>query len=39
MSRRMRLRQLPGRLTTGVFIVNSGLSKRRADDDTAENKD
>jgi hypothetical protein len=35
MSRRMRLRHLPGRLTTGVFIVNSGPSKRRADDDTA----
>jgi uncharacterized membrane protein YphA (DoxX/SURF4 family) len=35
MSRRVRLRHLPGRLTTGVFIVNSGLSKRRADDDTA----
>jgi hypothetical protein len=35
MSRRVRLRQLPGRLTTGVFIVNSGLSKRHADDDTA----
>jgi hypothetical protein len=35
MSRRVRLRQLPGRLTTGVFIVNSGLSKRNADDDTA----
>jgi len=35
MSRRVRLRHLPGRLTTGVFIVNSGLSKRHADDDTA----
>ena len=35
MSRRLRLRHLPGRLTTGVFIVNSGLSKRHADDDTA----
>ena len=35
MSRRARLRQLPERLTTGVFIVNSGLSKRRTDDDTA----
>jgi hypothetical protein len=35
MSRRVRLRQLPERLTTGVFIVNSGLSKRHADDDTA----
>jgi hypothetical protein len=35
MSRRVRLRQLPGRLTTGVFIVNSGLSKRHVDDDTA----
>jgi hypothetical protein len=34
MSRRVRLRQLPGRLTTGVFIVNSALSKRHADDDT-----
>jgi uncharacterized membrane protein YphA (DoxX/SURF4 family) len=31
----MRLRHLPGRLTTGVFIVNSGLSKRHADDNTA----
>jgi len=35
MSRRVRLRHLPGRLTTGMFIVNSGLSKRHADDDTA----
>src|SRR5690242_9650459 len=35
MSRRVRLRHLPGRLTTGVFIVNSGLSKRHADDGTA----
>ncbi|EXG82170.1 membrane protein [Cryptosporangium arvum] len=35
MSRRVRLRQLPERLTTGVFIVNSGLSKRHTDDDTA----
>jgi hypothetical protein len=35
MSRRVRLRHLPGRLTTGVFIVNSGLSKRHADDDAA----
>jgi hypothetical protein len=31
----VRLRHLPGRLTTGVFIVNSGLSKPHADDDTA----
>jgi len=35
MSRRIRLRQLPERLTTGVFIANSGLSKRHADDDAA----
>ncbi|MET0523107.1 MAG: hypothetical protein ABW156_14265 [Jiangellaceae bacterium] len=35
MSRHVRLRHLPGRLTTGVFIVNSGLSKRHANDDTA----
>jgi hypothetical protein len=35
MSRRVRLRHLPGRLTTGAFIVNSGLSKRHVDDDTA----
>ena len=35
MSRPVRLRHLPGRLTTGVFIVNSGLSKRHADDGTA----
>lgn|SRR3954447_22170421 len=35
MSRHVRLRHLPGRLTTGLFIVNSGLSKRHADDDTA----
>ncbi|HEY0535534.1 MAG TPA: hypothetical protein VGD29_28455 [Actinoplanes sp.] len=35
MSRRLRLRHLPGRLTTGVFIVNSGLSKRHVDDQTA----
>jgi uncharacterized membrane protein YphA (DoxX/SURF4 family) len=35
MSRRLRLRHLPGRLTTGAFIVNSGLSKRHVNDDTA----
>lgn len=35
MSQRVRLRHLPGRLTTGMFIVNSGLSKRHVDDDTA----
>jgi hypothetical protein len=35
MSRHVRLRHLPGRPTTGVFIVNSGLSKRHADHDTA----
>lgn len=35
MSRHVRLRHLPGRLTTGAFIVNSGLPKRHADDDTA----
>ena len=35
MSRRVRLRHLPGRFTTGLFIVNSGLSKRHVDDDTA----
>jgi uncharacterized membrane protein YphA (DoxX/SURF4 family) len=35
MSRHVRLRHLPGRLTTGMFIVNSGLSKRHAGDDTA----
>jgi hypothetical protein len=35
MSPRMRLRHLPERLTTGIFIINSGLSKRHADDDTA----
>ena len=35
MSRRVRLRHLPGRLTTGAFIINSGLSKRHADDKTA----
>jgi hypothetical protein len=35
MSGRVRLRHLPGRLTTGVFIINSGLSKRHADDNTA----
>ena len=35
MSRHVRLRHLPGRVTTGMFIVNSGLSKRHADDDTA----
>ncbi|MCU7727111.1 hypothetical protein ODJ79_25570 [Actinoplanes sp. KI2] len=35
MSRRARFRHVPGRLTTGVFLINSGLSKRHADDDTA----
>lgn len=35
MSRGVRLRQVPLRLTTGVFIVNSALSKRHADDETA----
>ena len=31
----VRLRHLPGRVVTGVFILNSGLSKRRADEGTA----
>jgi hypothetical protein len=35
MSRSIRLRHLPGRLATGAFILNSGLSKRHADDATA----
>lgn len=35
MSRRVRFRHMPGRLTTGVFLVSSGMSKRHADDDTA----
>src|SRR3954471_5589768 len=35
MSRRVRLLHLPGRLTTGAFIVDSGLSERQAEDDTA----
>jgi hypothetical protein len=35
MSGHVRLRRLPERLTTGVLIVNSGLSRRHADDDTA----
>jgi hypothetical protein len=35
MSPRVPFRHVPGRLTTGVFLVNSGLSKRHTDDDTA----
>lgn len=31
----MRLRHVPVRLTTGLFILNSGLSKRHADAATA----
>jgi uncharacterized membrane protein YphA (DoxX/SURF4 family) len=31
----IKLRHLPGRVVTGAFILNSGLSKRRANDDTA----
>jgi len=31
----MRFRHVPGRLTTGVFLINSGLSKRHADEGTA----
>ncbi len=31
----IRLRHLPGRIVTGAFILNSGLSKRRADEGTA----
>ncbi len=30
-----KLRHLPGRIVTGAFILNSGLSKRHADDGTA----
>ncbi|WP_067832539.1 hypothetical protein [Actinomadura kijaniata] len=32
---RPRLHQLPPRVATGAFILNSGLSKRNADKDTA----
>jgi uncharacterized membrane protein YphA (DoxX/SURF4 family) len=35
MSRRIRLRHVPGRLATGAFILNAGLSKRQPDDATA----
>ncbi|GAA4623475.1 hypothetical protein GCM10023196_019800 [Actinoallomurus vinaceus] len=33
---RLRLRHVPGRLATGVFILDSGLGKRGADQQTAE---
>lgn len=32
----MKLRHIPGRLVTGAFILNSGLGKRGADDETAK---
>jgi hypothetical protein len=32
----LRLRHLPGRLTTGAFILNSGITKWSADQATAE---
>ena len=35
MAFRFRARRLPLRITTGAFILNSGLSKRGADADTA----
>ena len=35
MSARVKLRHLPARLATGLYILNSGLSKRNADEATA----
>ncbi|MCO6010964.1 hypothetical protein NE236_39005 [Actinoallomurus purpureus] len=32
----IRLRHVPGRLATGIFILDSGLNKRGADQPTAE---
>jgi hypothetical protein len=31
----VKLRQIPGRVAAGAFILNSGLGKRRADEQTA----
>jgi hypothetical protein len=36
LKRRMRIRHLPGRLAAGSFILNEGLEKLDADDDTAK---
>ncbi|HEX7304904.1 hypothetical protein [Lentzea sp.] len=36
MSTRTLLRQLPTRIATGAFVLNSGLGKRNADQETAE---
>lgn len=33
---RTKVRHLPGRLATGAYILNSGLTKLQADDDTAK---
>lgn len=33
---RTKVRHLPGRIATGAFILNSGLTKLKADDDTAK---
>jgi uncharacterized membrane protein YphA (DoxX/SURF4 family) len=35
MSPRIKLRHVPGRLVTGAFILNSGLSKRDVNEETA----
>jgi uncharacterized membrane protein YphA (DoxX/SURF4 family) len=35
MSRFIKLRDIPGRLATGAFLLNSGLTKRNPDDATA----
>ena len=32
---RIKTRQLPGRIAAGAFILNSGLSKGKADEQTA----
>ncbi|GDY33580.1 hypothetical protein [Gandjariella thermophila] len=32
----IKIRHLPGRLAAGAFILNSGLSKRNADEETAK---
>lgn len=36
LKRRTKFRHLPGRMAAGAFILNSGLSKLDADDDTAK---
>jgi hypothetical protein len=36
LKRRTKIRHLPGRMAAGAFILNSGIDKLEADDDTAK---